>query len=67
MLKENYHSELKLNEAKSLAIKILKQTMDTAMISEDRVEICEVSDNNGKIEVKQLPSYEISILIQNNI
>lgn len=67
MLKENYHSELKLNEAKSLAIKILKQTMDTAMISEDRVEICEVSDNSGKIEVKQLPSYEISILIQNNI
>ena len=43
VLKSEYAPNMSLNAARKLAVKVLKQTMDSTILMPDKVEMCEVA------------------------
>ncbi|KAJ3320764.1 protein with putative role during mitosis [Boothiomyces sp. JEL0866] len=64
MLKTDYKEDCSLDEAKSLAIKILAKTMDGTSLTNEKLEFATIAMENGKIVFKPYNDHQIDALLK---
>nr|CAG4651989.1 EOG090X09LQ [Triops cancriformis] len=65
MLKQEYkEGETKLADALALAVKVLSKTLDMTKLTPDKLELATLTRENGKTQIRVLPSNEVQALIK---